>query len=59
MAHRELLERLEPLHVVLQALAARSRPRCGDRIGGDQEDGFDRLRLHLVVVCLDRVHDAR
>src|SRR5207244_1282348 len=52
---RELLERLEPLDVRLQALAPRARARRGDRVGGDQQDSLDRLRLHLVVVRLDRV----
>ena len=58
LRRRSVLERLEPLDVVLEALAARARPRGGDRIGGDHEHRFDRLRLHLVVVRLDRVHDV-
>ena len=58
LRRRDLLERLEPLDVVLEALAARARPRGGDRVGGDQQHGLDRLRLHLVVVRLDRVDDA-
>ena len=54
----ELLQRLEPLDVVLQALAPRTRPRGRDRVGGDQEHRLDGLRLHLVVMRLDRVDDA-
>ena len=54
---RDLLERLEPANVALEALAAGARSRCRDCVGRDQEHGFDRLRLHLVVVRLDRVHD--
>ena len=53
----ELLERLEPLHVVLEPFTACSRPRCGDRIGRNQQDRLDGLRLHLVVVGLDRMTD--
>ena len=54
----ELLERLEPLDVRLEALPARARPGGGHGVGGDHEHRLDRLRLHLVVVCLDRVNDA-
>src|SRR6185312_10025751 len=53
----DLLERREPLDVMLEALAARARTRRGDRVRGDEQDGLDRLRLHLVVVRLDRVDD--
>ena len=49
---------VKPLDVALEALAARARARGRDRVGGDQQHGLDRLRLHLVVVRLDRVHDA-
>ena len=54
---RQLLERLEALDVGLEALAARSGPRGRDRVGRDHEHRLDRLRLHLVMVRLDRVHD--
>src|SRR5215831_4175098 len=53
----DLLERLEPLDVLLEALAARAGPRRRDGVRRDHEDRFDRLRLDLVVVGLDRVHD--
>ena len=43
---------------MLEALAARAGTRGGDGVGGDQQHGLDGLRLHLVVVRLDRVHDA-
>ena len=59
MAACELLERLEPLDVVLEALAARAGTGRGDRVGRDQQHRLDRLRLHLVVVRLDRVADRR
>src|SRR5690242_5637016 len=54
----QLLEGLQPLDVVLEALAASTRTGSGDGVGGNQQDGLDCLRLHLVVVRLDRVHDG-
>src|SRR5207249_2070485 len=54
---RDLLERLETLDVLLQALAARARPRSRDRVRRDHQHRLDGLRLDLVVVRLDRVHD--
>ena len=53
----DLLERREPLDVVLEALAAGARTRGRDRVRGDQQHRLDRLRLDLVVVRLDRVDD--
>src|SRR3954469_8701833 len=47
VAGGDLLERLQPLDVLLQALAPRARPRSRDRVGRDQQHGLDRLRLHL------------
>src|SRR5207253_1963546 len=55
---RQLLERLEALDVRLEALAARAWSRRRDRVRGDQQHRLDRLRLHFVVVRLDRVHDG-
>src|SRR6266508_1110167 len=54
----KLLESLQPLDVVLEALAPGARARSGDRIGRDQEDGLHGLRLDLVVVRLDRMDDV-
>src|SRR5207247_11214268 len=58
VAPGDLLEGLEPLDVLLQALAARAGPRGRDRVGGDQQHGLDGLRLDLVVVRLDRLPDS-
>jgi hypothetical protein len=57
-AARELLERGQALDVVLEALAAGAGACCRDRVGGDQEHRLDGLGLDLVVMGLDRVHDA-
>src|SRR5512138_3245892 len=40
----DLLERLEPLHVVLDALAPRSRAGARDRVGGHDEHRVEILR---------------
>ena len=58
LRRRDLLERLEALDVVLQALAARTRARGRDSVGGDHQHGLHGLRLHFVVVSLDRMHDV-
>ena len=55
---RQFLERLEPLDVVLERLAAGAGTRRRDRVRRDQQHRLDRLRLHLVVMRLDRMHDA-
>ena len=55
---RDLLQRLEPLDVVLETLPSRAGARGGDRVGGDDQHGLDGLGLHLVVVRLDRVDDV-
>src|SRR5438552_8034262 len=54
----QLLEGLEALDVVLEALAASAGTRGRDRVGRDQQHRFDGLWLHLVVMRLDRVHDS-
>ena len=54
---RDLLERLEPLDVVLHRLAAGARAGGRDRVGGLHEHGLDGLRLDVEVVRLDRVGD--
>src|SRR3954451_25033897 len=59
VAGGDVLERLHPLDVLLQALAPRARPRSRDRVGRDQQHGLDRLRLDFVVVGFDRVDDGR
>src|SRR5207237_1050182 len=59
VAGGDAFERLEPLDVVLEALAARTGPGGGDRIRRDQQHRLDGLRLDLVVVRLDRVDDGR
>src|SRR5829696_3375481 len=58
LLHRDVLESREALDVALEALAARARTRGRDRVGGDQENGLDGLRLHLVVMRLDGVEDT-
>src|SRR6266511_3086245 len=58
LLRRELLEGLEPLDVVLEALTACAGSGRRDRIGRDQEHGLDGLRLDLVVMRLDRVDDV-
>ena len=40
-----LLEVAQTLDVLLERLAARARPRPGQRVGGLHDHGFDRLRL--------------
>src|SRR5690349_3795702 len=57
MVAGQLLESLQALDVVLEALAAGSGTRGRDGVCGDQQDRLDRLRLHLVMVRLDRMHD--
>jgi len=54
----DLLEGLEPLDVVLERLATGAGTRRRDRVGRLHEDSLDRLRLDVLVVGLDRVHDA-
>src|SRR5665213_991211 len=56
--HRELLQPLEPLDVVLHGLGARAGAGRGDRVREDDDPGVDGLGLHLLVVGCDRVdHD--
>src|SRR5580658_4297464 len=57
--HRELLQALEPLDVVLHGLGAGAGARGGDRVGEDDEPGVDGLGLHLLVVGGDSVDDDR
>ena len=51
-----LLQRLEPLDVVLERLAAGAGTGGGDGVGRLHEHGLDGLRLHVLVVRLDGVH---
>src|SRR6188472_3559142 len=57
LRRRDLLECGEPLDVVLETLTPGTGTRRRDRVRRDQEHRLDRLRLNLVVVRLDRVHD--
>src|SRR5450756_1567172 len=58
LALRDAFQRLEPLDVVLERLAAGAGPRRGDGVGGLHEDGLDSLRLDILVVRLDGVAHA-
>src|SRR5450756_2034696 len=58
LALGDALQRLEPLDVVLERLAAGAGPRRGDGVGGLHEDGLDSLRLDVLVVRLDGVAHA-
>ena len=48
---------MQPLHVLLERLAARTRAGPGQRVHDLDDHGLDRLRLHLVVMSLHRVRD--
>ena len=58
VTHGDLFKRLETLDVLLEALAARTRPGGGDRVSGDHENCFNRIGLHVVVVRLNGVCDG-
>src|SRR5450830_775125 len=58
LALGDALQRLEPLDVVLERLAAGAGPRRGDGVGGLHKDGLDSLRLDVLVVRLDGVAHA-
>src|SRR5262249_52862323 len=51
-------EGFQPPDVLLEALAACARTAGGHGVGRDQQNGLHSLRLHLVVMSLDRVDDA-
>ncbi len=53
------LETLETLDIALQGLSPRPGPGGRDRIGGLDDHGEDRSRLHLVVMGFDAVDDGR
>ena len=53
-----LLERLEALDVALERLATGAGTGGRDGVGGLHEHGLDGLRLDVLVVRLDGVHDA-
>src|SRR3989475_1739157 len=53
----DLLQLLEPLDVGLQRLPARPGTCSGDRVGGDQQQRLDGVRLFVVVVRSYRVHN--
>ena len=57
VAARDLLELVEALHVLLERLAAGTRPGAGQRVHDLDDHGLDGLRLDLVVVRLHRVRD--
>src|ERR1700742_2607413 len=52
----DLLQPLQPLDVGLQRLAPGPGPAAADRVGRLGQHRFDRARLDLVVVRLNRVH---
>src|SRR6185503_19112367 len=55
----DLLERLEALDVVLDALPPRARARARDRVGRHDEHGVEVLGRRVVVVVAHRLHDLR
>src|SRR5438132_6057747 len=55
----ELLQLREALHVGLERLAARSRPRPRDGVGGLHDHADRRFVLHVVVVRRDAIDDDR
>src|SRR3954454_2688706 len=57
VAFGDVLELAQALDVGLQRLTSGPRARPGQRVGGLDDHGLDRLRLDLVVVGLHRVGD--
>src|SRR5436305_2845022 len=58
MPGRDLLELAEALGVLLERLAARSRPGARERIHDLHDHGLDCLQLNFVVMGLHRVRDG-
>ena len=58
VAGGDLLEVAQALDVLLERLAAGAGAGAGQRVGGLDDHGLDRLRLDLVVVGLHRVGDG-
>jgi len=58
-AQRHVLQRDQALDVVLHRLPPGARPGGRDGISGGDEERLYRLRLHLEVVRLDGVDNAR
>src|SRR3954452_7572333 len=58
VAGGDLLEVAQALDVLLERLTAGARARAGERVGGLDDHGLDRLWLDLVVVGLHRVRDG-